>query len=250
MRNTIGQRFQNRIDVPIWLERKQLTYAEKVLNTAYDNLIGYWPMWEPSGLIAYDLSSRGNNGAYSGVTLGQPGIGDGATCPLFDGINDVVNVFSAGLAADFNGLEGTQTIWARVSAAGVWTDGINRRIWQTQVDGANNEEAHKSAVANQIQVAYSAGGVVEVRNQIPFNPTDWFHVGMTWSASADEVIYYFDGLPVETDTALGVFAGVIVLATIGALNLAGAQPWDGFLAHPGIWTRPLTAAEFANLAVR
>ncbi|MFV1969356.1 MAG: hypothetical protein ACC628_28375, partial [Pirellulaceae bacterium] len=60
-------------------------------------------MWEASGSISDDLSPQGNDGAYTGVTLGQPGIGDGRTCPLFDGANDYNNIYSAALNTDFDG---------------------------------------------------------------------------------------------------------------------------------------------------
>ena len=50
-----------------------------------------------------DISGNGFDGAYTGVTLGQDGIGDGNTCPLFDGANDFLDFYSAGFSSAFNG---------------------------------------------------------------------------------------------------------------------------------------------------
>jgi len=46
--------------------------------------IAYWPMDEQSGTVAVDQSGNGRNGAYTAVTLGQPGMGDGRTAASFD----------------------------------------------------------------------------------------------------------------------------------------------------------------------
>lgn len=82
-------------------------YISKVLNPntsiGYDplGLIGFWPQNESGGAISFDLSGLGHDGAYTGVTLGQPGVpGMGMTSPFYDGAGDVNNVYSAGLVAD------------------------------------------------------------------------------------------------------------------------------------------------------
>ena len=99
-------------------------YYQKVLS--YDP-IAYWMMDEKQGAVSYDMVTARNtgarNGAYTGVTLGQPGIGDGNTSPLFDGANDFTNIYSASFNAAFNGAEGTLGIWMRVFNVAVWTDG-------------------------------------------------------------------------------------------------------------------------------
>ena len=51
-----------------------LLYSEKVLALSP---IAYWPLWEAAGAVAEDISGNGFDGAYTGVTLGQTGIGDG-----------------------------------------------------------------------------------------------------------------------------------------------------------------------------
>ena len=94
-------------------------YSDKVLGYSP---IAYWPLWEASGATAEDISGNGFDGAYTGVTLGQEGIGDGNTCPLFDGANDYVDIYSAGFAGALMRLRVPLTGWMKVFNAGVWTD--------------------------------------------------------------------------------------------------------------------------------
>ena len=82
-------------------------YIYKVLTadeaSGYDpsSLIGFWPQNELSGGVSIDHSGLGHDGAYTGVTLGQPGVpGMGMTSPFYDGANDFNNIYSAGLAND------------------------------------------------------------------------------------------------------------------------------------------------------
>ena len=53
--------------------------------------IAYWPQWESAGSAARCLVNTAQNGAYTGVTLGQPGAVDGDLCPYYDGANDYTN---------------------------------------------------------------------------------------------------------------------------------------------------------------
>src|SRR3990172_10333685 len=112
-------------------------YYQKVLRTQRDYLLAYWMQAEGSGAVALDTSGNSRTGAYTGVDLGQAGIGDGKTCPWFDGANDYNNVYTTSLRDAFNGSEGTVAIWAKVNSAAVWTDGANRIIFRLRVDGNN-----------------------------------------------------------------------------------------------------------------
>lgn len=83
------------------------SYMKKVLRpgVGYDpaSLIGFWLQNEAAGGVSFDHSGYGRDGAYTGVTLGQPGIGDGSTAAGYDGINDFNNIYGADLVND-NGL--------------------------------------------------------------------------------------------------------------------------------------------------
>jgi hypothetical protein len=62
-------------------------------------------MTEPAGAISIDQSNNGRNGAYTGVTLGATGIGDGRTSATFDGATSYNNIYSAALNTAWNGAE-------------------------------------------------------------------------------------------------------------------------------------------------
>lgn len=47
-------------------------YSDKVRSIFGTSLIAYWPLWETSGSVAYDISGNARNGAYSGITF--PGV--------------------------------------------------------------------------------------------------------------------------------------------------------------------------------
>ena len=94
-------------------------YANKVLSYSP---IAYWQLNELVGSVANDSSGNDYHGSIVGCTLGQPGIGDGQTSFLFDGINDLVTLPAVALNADFDGDEGTMMVWTRVFNLGVWTE--------------------------------------------------------------------------------------------------------------------------------
>jgi len=208
--------------------------------------IGYWPMDEPSGSIAFDRSGNNRNGAYVGVTLGQPGIGDGRTAPSFDGATSYCNIYSASLAAAFNGAAGSQTIWCKVAGAGVWLDGVTRRAMYALVDASNRAGLFKPTTASEIDCLYVAGGTALGAAKTAFSPTGWFHLALTWNKVADQMILYVNSIAITpVSTGLGVFAGALsaTQTIIGSLSTAAAQVWSGNLAHGALFNRTLSAAE-------
>ncbi len=226
-------------------------YFQKVLGLDRDNLIGYWPMGEASGGVAFDFSPEGNDGAYTGVTLGQPGIGDGKTCPLFDGSNDFNDIYSAGFNADFNGAEGTVFMWLKIATA-EWENGVFGYVTGLAVDVNNSIRIRKSSVNNRFDCDYIAGGTIkQVQLFVASPPTDWFSVAMTWSAAADKMIAYQDGVKVGTiQTDLGTWAGVLssTLSTIGSQTTSADNALAGNIAHFAFWKTPLSAAKILKAA--
>jgi hypothetical protein len=228
----------------------KINYTQIVQNTAPANLLAYWIMGEPSGGVALDSSGNGRTGAYTGVTLGAAGIGDGQTSASFDGTTSFNNVFTASLQSAFNSAEGTIAIWAKVSAVGVWSDGVVRRFITLQVDANNRVYIEKVAGANTFGFNYIAGGTAKSRNRAT-STVAWFHVALTWSKSADQVIAYFNGVQEgATLIGLGVWVGSIVNtnSNIGANATTPTSVWSGFLAHAAVWNAPLSASQIASLA--
>ena len=227
-----------------------LRYTRKVKDLGP---IAYWPEGEPSGTVSLDESGNSaRNGVYTGVTLGNPGIGDGRTSAGFDGATSKNNIYSASLAAAFNGSESTVAGWAQVANAGVWTDATLRVIVALWVNGNNRAEIIKNTTNNQIVMVYDSGAVVQQFVIGSVSTLSPFHVALTWSKSADQAKAYLNGVQQgATQTGLGVWVGSLAATTtvIGARTTTPTSVWSGSLAHLAVWNRALAAAEVASLAV-
>jgi hypothetical protein len=227
------------------------SYYKKVLGTEPADLIGYWPLSERSGSVADNLEgTAARDGAYTGVTLGEAGIGDGWPAPYFDGANDYCNIYSASLAGAFDGAEGTMALWVKPADAGVWVDGTQDLFMVLWVDANNSAYILKETTSNRCLWRYEAGGSVKSMRETGISSVDWQHFALTWSASADQTKAYLDGVQVDsTQTGLGVWAGSLFSSNcvIGGLNLTPSSPWPGYLAHAAVWTKALTAAQVLNL---
>ena len=223
-------------------------YSDKVLGYSP---IAYWPLWEASGATAEDVSGNGFDGGYTGVTLGQEGIGDGNTCPLFDGTNDYVDIYSAGFAGAIDVSEGSLTGWMKVFNAGVWTDSAWRYAVNIGNGSSNRINLKRSSANNTMITEYKAGDTTENELTGGLSTTGWMHLALTWSVTADEVKHYYNGAKVgATDTALGVFAGAISEAytNIGTSIEAGGAYWYGYIAHVAVFTSILSDLDIADIA--
>lgn len=230
-------------------ERAAFQYYERVLNL---DPIAYWPLWETSGTTAECLVNPAQNGTYSSDVSTWPvgtGIGDGNSAPGFDGTNDWVEGITATIAAAWNGSEGTLFHWLKVANVGVWTDGVRRDTMFFQVDGSNYVMIRRSTANNTMQWLYNAGGTLEVVGTAGLSSTAWVPVALTWSKSAEEMKAYWNGAQTgATQTTLGVWAGTIGAANIGATGVGPANPWSGWLAHAAVWDRALTQPDINSLA--
>lgn len=224
-----------------------LEYYQKIKQLFGSSIIAHWPMWEGSGSVAYDISGNGRNGAPTGIDWGYPGIGDGHTCPYFDGANDYVNVHSASLLAAFNGEEGTLLIPSKVYNAGVWTDGLNRYINNFYVDGNNYIQIYKPA-ANDLHWRYKAGGVLcEVT--LATTPTTYMFPGLTWSKTNNRMRAFFNKSQIGVDqVGLGVWAGILdaTHTVIGDSSTGHTAPWYGYIGHGILRDCESTPAEMAK----
>lgn len=230
-------------------------YFHKLRDMRPANQLVYFPQWEGAGAVSFDRYNAWN-GAYVGVTLRQTGIGDGETCPLFDGANDYNNIFTVGLQGAFDGAEGTAVAWARVFNAGVWTDANEREIIRLQADGNNYIFIQKDNINNRLRWRYYANGVLQSCDRDGESTTDWFHVALTWSKSTGatgEVRAYFNGVQEgATLVGLGAWAGNLNAAAtvIGAASTVPVDIWYGYIAHAAILDAALTPDEIAWVANR
>lgn len=227
--------------------RDTAKYTGKVMDiVGSGSVVAYWPLSELSGSVADNLEgTAARDGAYTGVTLGQPGIGDGGTCPLFDGINDYVSVILA--SGVFPLAEGTFMIWAKVYDASVWTDATYRHAFTAEYSSKNVSNIHKLSNNNQLLWYRKANDNLDSR-QAGYTDVDWMFLLYTFSVANNQFIAYKDGVQVGaivTDVAARVEGATGTF--IGSKN-ASAYFWYGWLAHALVANRPLVAAEALELS--
>lgn len=189
------------------------------------------------------------SGALVNQDSGNPRIGK---CLSHDGVNDLVNPYSGDLNSVFNPELGTLLVFAKVSAAGVWTDGTLRRVVMFQADASNFVLIGRPITNNTLQIRYTAGGVDSVINAT-LSATGFFMAALTWDKPGNAMKAYVNGVKSGATQAIsGVWAGNFGTTTmgIGASNTSGNQPWSGFLSHPYLVNRAMTAAELLTIAQR
>jgi len=231
----------------VLLMSNRLQYWQKVKRMFGANLIGYWPFWETSGTVAQDYSGNGRNGAYSGVTLGQTGIGDGKKSAYLDGSgNDYINIYSPELSAAFNPQELTLVLWGAAANDTVWTDSTFRTLAMLQTDSQNRAYIR---VNNGFDFGYIANNVTKSIDTGWYG-TSFFQTAITASKSLDNFSAYLNGVPVKTaQTGLGLWAGVLNsgLTLLGASDKAGARVWLGNECHAFLLNRAATASEIRKV---
>jgi hypothetical protein len=230
--------------------RRQGSYINRIQGLFGSSIVGYWPLNELSGGVAYDHSGHGYDGAYVGPTLGQPGIQAGVPCPLFDGDNDRVDLWSAALAAAFPYTEGSLMIWAKVFDVGVWTDGVNKMFWNFEADGSNLIYSHKMD-PHHVFFWWYGSAVGPAVNHHTSDPVDWVCYFFEYSKTGDYIKLYMDGVQVEsTGSGLGNWVGTLNSGHATIATLGGALVWYGWLSHMLILNRPATEAEIIQAARR
>lgn len=241
-----------------WLPRSlgsqtNANYKSRIISLLGSSIVSYWPMNEMSGTAARDLSALGNNGTYDTVSLANtasPG-GIGGFAPLFDGSDSVVDVYSAGLNTAFDPTKVTLAIWAKVSAAGVWTDSTVRYLVQIGADANNAVRIYKAGANNTLYVDYKAGGTAKTGGAGSHSPTGWTHYGITADVAGDAVKAYINGVQVgSTLTGLGTWSGALSssLCVIGASATNSNNPYSGWLSHPLLLNKVATSDEMLKLA--
>ena len=221
-------------------------YERKVLGY---NPTAYWPLKEASGGVAYDISGNGFHGAYTGVMLGQPGIGDGNTCPLFDGINDYVTIYSDAFRDAFNEQLFTVSVWAKVLNAAVWTDGANRYLIDLERGATNLTKLYKRVPNDTVRCMYAGAGTSD-QIEKNINEIGWMHWSWTVTFAGDEFIVYYGGLQEGAiQTGLGQWdpGNPIQFGFIGAERV-GSNLFKGYESNVAVFNSVLNPVQIADLA--
>lgn len=216
-----------------FLRSANLRYQQRLVELLGISAIQIIPAWEASGVVAEDISGNANHGAHSNTVLANLAAPWGRSIPQYNGINSLLNLYSAGMAADFNPAQGTALLLLKIPSA-VWTDGVLRRLFTLRADNNNIVYGEKHTTPNSVRLSYTAGGTGETAIFAVALET-LFVIGLTWDKTAEQVRFVVNGCQMEsTRTALGIWSGALsptsacigsAATTPGALLSGWAGPW-------------------------
>jgi len=214
--------------------------------------IALWPLSETIGTVANCLVTPAHDATHVNVTLasilGPDGI---AYAPLFDGAAGYVDIFSAALAAAFDGDEGTVVAWIHPKDA--WGSVGNEIVIMLYADVNNRIRIYHDTGANLVWRRTAAGTMKNSDMNVSAEDLAWHHVAITWSESAGatgEFIAYFDGAAVDAaQTGIDNYVGSLVTADtcLGAINTTPGSLWNGYLALVAVFDSALNAAAIADI---
>ena len=229
------------------------TYKKKILAIESASLIALWPLDETAGATADNAEgSAARDGSYTGVTLNHATGPDGVNgVPLFDGVNDYVDVYNASwMTSVLDGDNLSFNIWIKMTA-GVWTDATNRYLFVIEQNAGNKLSLRSPVTNNTLSLAFSSGAITRFKT-IPSSTYNWFCLGFTHDQAGNEFKVYLDGAhqgPAQAGGNAWVDGGYTPTAClIGAATTTPTSVHSGYLAYPTIWTTVLTEAQMLKVA--
>ena len=212
-----------------------------------DNLISYWKLDEASGTredahSTNDLTDNNTVLAAAGI------INDGAD---FESANteslSITDAAQSGLA-----ITGDLSIslWTKLESALGADEG--RQFISKAVAGQRSYSfLLESFGGNFIDFSVSDDGTANSTAQKTWEPSAgvFYHVAVTYDASAGEVKFYIDGSQLST-TVTGMPTSIFDSTTafyIGVFGTGTGSPFDGIIDEVGIWNKVLTDAEVTEL---
>ena len=225
--------------LPFLARSKASPYFARLKHLFGSDLLAYYMMAEPSGSDALDSSGRGLTGAYTNVTLGAAGIGDGHTAAAFAGTGNL-NCYSAALNAVFPGDEGSIVMWSKMSAA-VWAD-ATRRAWFFFLD---NTSTFPYWFRKETDGVLSFMVYNDDCNLDLYSPEGFICLGFSWSQAGNYKKAYLNGILNASDVCAPDWAGKNLDANY--TSFGGVYGYSGTLAHAMIIGRPVLAAEHLSI---
>ncbi len=229
----------------------RVPYDERILAL---NPIAFWGLDDTAGIVAVEKVNGGAwNGTYTntdGITLNEPGIGDGNPSTLFNRLNNEngnVAIASAGLSAGYDGDEGTIGMWVKPYNAGTWESGNGSRFFSIQVDFNDRLVLEITGnPSNELRFMREANNVMTQTEDRPYSSLMWQHWMGRWSRSLDTQDLLLNGVSVlEQPTSQDWTGGALDpdVTRIGSFNAAGTAEMDGWLAKAVIFDRRITDIE-------
>ena len=236
---------------PPMIKGRPVPYYQEILRLFGSSLVAYWPLWETSGAVVNDISGNARNGIYETVTLADGISVARKPAPLLPGTSGNANIYSASLAAAFNGAEGTFVFWAKISSAGIWTDRTER--WIATIWGGGNNYfriRRLDTVLNdwRITADCNIGGTYCIFSAL-ISSLEWMCFGMTWSIINARVRFYANGIMPSTspEQVPGIWSGILDPNYTRLGSAWGGGGWSGWLSDGLIASREASQEEMFDL---
>ena len=227
-------------------QRRSASHRRRLFGAAYVakvlgyGPIAYWPMNEAAGTTATELIAA-QNATYSGVTLGQAGIGDGNTSVYLDGANDYINPPNLAIDKDV----GTVMLWYKSTHLTPLGSGY---LYRYRLD-ANNTFFLSIETADRLLFRRVGNGTsIDVRYTGLTGLTSWLCIVITWSVAGNAQNITVNAVAGTPSAGLaGWSGGDAIIHFIGAYNSTPNNVITGNLTHVAIWDKLLTTPQIADL---
>lgn len=198
-------------------------------------LVGWWPLNEESGSIAYDLAN-GNDGTINGATVADiPGIG-GTPTYSFDGTDDNVDLGNL----DYSGTDLTICAWVYPEELNAGTFYTIYSSWQssTGIQFLYDNDEYWYTIVDGVITARTAGNA-------GVNLNEWSHMVTTFKSGTSDNTIVIDGVEVTSST------GSTTLTQggthyIGEKTISGGG-WNGKLQDVRVYNQALSASEIQTI---
>jgi prepilin-type N-terminal cleavage/methylation domain-containing protein len=200
-------------------------------------LVGYWPLNEGTGTVAYDYSGNNATGSWSGTQVGSSGYySAGKLEPWagsFDGNTDVVNGPSVTLSSA--GSPFTMSAWINLNSAATST--------RYFVMAANVGGVYPDMEVQGFVLYLNEGGVGTACYGGTVPTSTWTFIAVTWNGSACNI--FLNGTSVNSGTPSFSWSGTGSIH-VGA-GSALSHPFYGFISDGRFYNQALSAAQIAAL---
>jgi hypothetical protein len=223
-----------------------------------EGLVGYWPLNEGQGTIAYDQSGYGNNGSWSGAQAGTSGYYSAGKVGAWAGAFNLGNAYIAGPAV--SGLDGfssfTLSAWINQSSS-------NESFFVSKKNNGYlapyelfvNANGSIQLIANTLPNSNGHYAAATTNSSGLITYGVWHHVVATFNGSSNMNIYVDGTLASSTISLTGspftsVFSGTAPIL-IGAYSTYGLDGttynFNGLIDDVRIYNRVLSATEIQQI---
>jgi len=224
-------------------------------NVSQTNLMGWWPLVDGAGTIAYDGSGNGNDGTLTNMTsadwltgqTGCPQLVEGYNRPMWfsNAGSDYVQVASDG-SSTFANQSHTVAGWIYTPDATPSGDRVLFSYdYTSHVNPYYSIHVRLTGASGRLYFIWNDGTTYhDIYKDSAFTDNTWHHYACTFISGSQKI--YIDGAEVASGTRADTITYYNQEVWIGAANFGGY--WDGLINETVVYNSVLTLAQVQALA--